>query len=238
MKNQKRQTLKVLETKKLFYRKYPYKVACLISGGHYITTYGTSFAISKAIEWERKYESNRWGKTSYSNSVKISELEEFCDRVRPFVEDENVQIRAEGRHFNLFCADKNTYAKIAQSLKTWVTEVTEPRTDKDLEYLLNNKSIKVLVDMLPYEKYKFKIVLKSTIKADQRQKLLNWISKYPDDIKVSGNTVTWLASQNKYVQDPFMYVSNDGIRTLVELYTGAYKSRTEEFVLRSTLYEA
>jgi hypothetical protein len=196
------------------------------------------YAVGKAMEWERKYTDNRWGKTSHGNSVKINELEDFCNRVRPFVEDENIRIRAEGRHFNLFCEDKATYIKIAEALKTWAKEITEPRTDKDLEYLLNNKSIKVLVDVLPYEKYKYKIVLKSTIKIDQRLKLLNWIKKYPDDIKVSGNTLTWLSSQSKYAQDPFMYVSNDGIRTLVELYTGAYKSRTEEFVLRSTLYQA
>lgn len=230
--------MKVLETKKLFYRKYPYKVACLISGGHYITTYGPSYAVGRAIQWEKKYSGNSWGKRLPGNDVKIDELEDFCMRVRPFIEDENIRIRAEGRHFNLFCADKVTYIKITESLKTWAKEITEPRSDKDLEYLLNNKSIKVLVDALPYEKYKYKVVLKSTVKSDQRIKLLNWINKYPNDIKVSGNTLTWLSGQGKYVQDPFMYVSNDGIRTLVELYTGAYKSRTEEFVLRSTLYEA
>lgn len=204
-----------------------------------MSRYGPSVAVSKALEWDRKY-SKDW-KPSYGQSSRVdpADLESFCTKVRPFIEDENVKVRSEGKHFNLFCLDKATYDKIAFSLREWVIETTEPKSDKDLEYLLANKAIKVLVNVLPYENYKYKIVIKPTMKYEQRAKLLGWMNKYgTEELRPSTSTMLWLAEHKRYVQDPFLYVASDGMRTLVELYLGPNKSRTEEFVLRSSLEEA
>ena len=234
--------MKTLETKKLFYRRYPYKVACLIDGAYHVSRYGTNYAVSKALEWDRKYGSQAgWVGFSYKGKPKldVTELENFCLAVRPFLEDENIRVRAEGKHFNLFCLDQATYDEIHKSLKEWAYELTAPKSDKDLKYLLANKAIKVLVDKLPYEKYKYKIVLKPNLKADQRAKLAGWVSKYSEEeLLPSPSTKRWFSDKVKYVQDPFIYVAEDGMRTLVELYLGPNKSRTEEFVLRSSLEEA
>lgn len=234
-------TLKVLETKKLFYRKYPFKVACLVDGAYYVATYGTSQAVSKALEWERKY-SGQTGWYGFSKKgrgqLDVVSLENFCLAVRQLPENENIRVRAEGKHFNLFCLDQATYDEVSKSLKEWAYEVTAPKSDKDLQYLVSNKAIKVLVDKLPHKQYKYKIVLKPNLKADQRAKLASWVSKYSvEELRPSPSTLAWFNNKTRYTQDPFMYVASDGMRTLVELYLGPNKSRTEEFVLRSSLEE-
>lgn len=224
---------KTLETKKLFYRKYPFKVCCLVTGGRFVTQYG-SHAVSHAMAWDKKY-----GRDGFSRNGRIdpNELDTFLNAVLPFLDNDSIKIRTEGKHFNLFCVDKATYNNILTRLGKWVYEMSEPKTDKDLEYLLNNQAIKVLVDQLPHEKYHYKIVLKSTLKSEARTKLLGWIRKYAeDDIYVSSpSTLDWLYGKKPYIQDPFIYVGSDQIRTLMELYLGNNKSRTEEYVIRSTL---
>ena len=231
--------MKILETKKLFYRKYPYKLACIIDGAYYVSRYGCHYAVLKALEWDQKYVTGSVNKVWGKSRLNVSDLENFCLAVRPFIEDENIRVRAEGKHFNLFCIDQKTHDEMCKSLHEWAYESTAPKNDKDLQYLLSNKAIKILVDRLPHEHYKYKIVLKPNLKADQRAKLASWVSRYSvKEIFPSPSTIAWFNNQTRYAQDPFMYVANDGMRTLVELYLGANKSRTEEFVLRSSLYQA
>lgn len=224
---------KKLETKKLFYRKYPYKIACSIHGATYVMREGYN-AVLKAKEWEHKY-----GHSTYMrhSRVDFDDLQEFVNAAVPFMEKDNIRVRSEGRHFNLFCLDEATYNAILDKVKKWAYEVTAPKSDKDLQYLLANKALKVIVDQLPYEKYKYKIVLKSSMKSDVRMRLNTWISKYSqDDMHVSSlSTRAWLSGTKNYTQDPFIYVAEDNIRTMVELYLGANKTRTEEFVLRSSI---
>lgn len=116
-------------------------------------------------------------------------------------------------------------------------EITEPKSDKDLKYLLESKSVKVIVDQFPYEKYQYKIVLKSTMKSDQRLKFNGWVDRYSDKgVYISSRaTQDWLKDRKQWAQNPFIYVEDDKTRTLVELYLGSNKSSTEEFVLRSAI---
>jgi hypothetical protein len=229
--------LKTLETKKLFYRKYPYKVACRIQGGYYVARYGQD-AVLKAMEWNKKYANNTYDyRVGGGTKLNYDDLDKFANLSRKYLVRDDIRVRAEGRHFNLFSMDKDTHEQIIKDLGNWVMEVTEPKNDKDLEYLLANKSVKVIVDQFPYEHYKYKIVLKSTMKADQRVRFNGWLNKYTEkDILVSSiTTQRWMDDKKQWAQNPFIYVSDDGVRTLVELYLGANKSRTEEFVLRSTI---
>lgn len=226
--------LKILETKKLYYRKFPYKVALRIKGGYYVTRYGSS-AVLKAKEWEVKYGSQSMG-YRYSR-IDMGELEQFTNLALQFIGRDDIRVRAEGTHFNLFSLDKTTHDSIVKTLGPWLEHVSEPKTDKDLQYLLENKSIKVIVDQLPHEKYKYKIVLKSSMKPDVRLRLKDWMGKYSqDDMTISSRTTyDWMKGLKPYAQDPFIYVAEDKVRTMVELYIGTNKARTEEFVLRSSI---
>lgn len=236
LRNPKRLTLKVLETKKLFYRKYPYKVACLVDGAYFVARYGANNAVSESMKWETRFGDS---KTRFRKLTDHDDLLNFCTAVVKFMDNDNIRIRSEGRHFNLFCLDETTYNDIVNTMKRWVHDTSKPKTATDLKYLLENKAIKVIVDKLPHDKFKYKVVLKSTLKSDQRVRLAGWVSKYPEDeLLPSPSTKNWLNEKTRYVQDPFMYVAEDGMRTLVELYLGPNKARTEEFVLRSSLEEA
>ncbi len=228
--------MKTLETKKLFYRKYPYKVACQIRGGYYVARYGQD-AVLKAMEWNKRYGNNQSYRFSKTSTLSYDDLDKFANLAKKYLGREDVRVRAEGTHFNLFSIDKDIHEQIIKDLSNWVMEITEPKSDKDLKYLLESKSVKVIVDQFPYEKYQYKIVLKSTMKSDQRLKFNGWVDRYSDKgVYISSRaTQDWLKDRKQWAQNPFIYVEDDKTRTLVELYLGSNKSSTEEFVLRSTI---
>jgi len=231
--------LKILPTKKLFFKKYPYRIACKIAGG--------SDIIRRGVDWTLEYA--RTSGKSDSRMKKINDwryryttpdyedLEKFTLTVSPFLSNENLKFRVEGSHFNIYCIDKGIYNDIQKSLYPWIQEQHEPISDKDLEFLLSNRT-KILVTALPHELYKFKVILKSTgLNYEKKLKFLNWVTKYTQDkrIRLSSSTIGWLSDRVRYCQSPFMYVKDESTLTLVELYLSNSISNIEEFVLRSSV---
>jgi hypothetical protein len=232
------QMLRTLVTKKLFFKKYPFKVACIVHGG--------SDIIRRGVDWTLDYARSEgtldvkrtkfWGQYSRHRSVDYVDLEKFTVHVKKFIEDEKIKFRVEGSHFNIYCLDKSTYNDLNSTLYPWIREVTEPKNDQDLLYLMSNRT-KILVDMLPYNTYQYKVMLKGGINYEKRSQFLTWVQRYTQDkrIKIGQSTVNWLIGSTQYCQAPFIYVKDSSLLTLVELYLNSKISGVDEYVLRSTV---
>lgn len=222
--------LQINKTKKLFYKKWPYKIECKIKGGNRLRYWDTASVINWCagnVDWRTKY----WE----SPDVNKSELLSFALKIEPLLGKE-LQTRIEGSNFNIFCADKNLYLEIINQLENWVESVTEPENDTELEFLLKHNGKKVIVNALPWDDFKYKVILKTNLKPDHKKNLVNWLKNYPDDkIKLSNKTEEWLLNKNWYMQDPFFYIADDSMLTFVHLFVGDSVKKVEEFVLRETV---
>jgi hypothetical protein len=220
--------MRFLKTKKLFYKKWPFKVECNLKGSSYIKWSGAD----TIIDWcNGKQVSKVWWD---KNRVDTKELLEFATTVKPYL-DKELQVRCEGNRFNLFCKDKSLLENMIKDLDKWVISVTEPENDTDLAYLTENTPGKVLCDSYPYTEYHYKIILRENMPTNTRATFLTWLIKYDGKIKIANGSLQWMEDRKRWMQDPFIYVKDTGTLTMVLLYLGNYAKRTHEFVLRSSI---
>jgi hypothetical protein len=220
-----------LKSSKLFYNKWPYKVEC--------RQVGASRVVHSGIDAVREWCAT--GKGMFVSGLESRLLDkteylEFANLVAPYIENPNVKIRVEGSHFNLFCIDKSVLETIDKDLNKWIRKISGPTTDEELEFMLSNGHKKILRDVLPKEKYKYRIYFKSKFPADRRLSFITWADKYSDRLEISDNSRRWLLSNRHYAQDPFMYVEDDKMLSMTGMYLSGYVKKIEEFILRDTAF--
>jgi len=226
-------TIRKLSSSKLFYNKWPYKVECWQTGASRVVHSGA--ALCK--EWCTTGKGLRFG--HYESKLDKVTFLEFVNAVEPFLErKEDIQIRVEGSHFNLFCKDPAILEEIDTAVSKWVTKISGPTTPEELKFLLSNGHKKILRDELPKEKYKYRIYFKSKFPADKRESFLRWADKYGDKLDISGTSRRWLLGQRHWAQDPFMYVDDDKMLSMTGMYLSGYVKKVEEFILRENVLTA
>ena len=226
--------IKKLKSSKLFYNKWPYKVECIQSGASKIIHSGVDLCkewcqTGKGLSFNR-YSQGVADKDQYLRFIKS--VEGFIDRT------DEIQIRVEGSHFNLFCKDPSILEEIDNSLHEWVRAIRGPTSQEELEFLLSNGHKKILCDALPYEKYKYRVYFKSKFPATNRSAFVSWADKYGDKLLVSGTSRRWLNGERHYAQDPFMYVEDDKMLSMAGMYLSGYVKKVEEFIERNSVLAA
>lgn len=223
--------IKKLKLSKLFYNKWPYKVECVQPGASRIVHTGAEIC----KEWCRTGKGLSFGHYGQRIADKTKYLQ-FIEAVEPFLErKEHIQIRVEGSHFNLFCKDPTILEEIDNRVHEWVRTIQGPTSQEELEFLLSNGHKKILCDALPYEKYKYRLYFKSKFPADKRSTFVIWADKYGDKLEISETSRRWLVSSRHYAQDPFMYVEDDKMLSMVGMYLSGYVKKVEEFILRDSV---
>ena len=214
------------KTKRLFYNKWPYKIECLQQGSSSVMRCG----IPAALEWCK-------GSNSFSGAFKNcnrAEITAFIAAISQFI-TKDVKIRTEGRHFNIFVKDTALFKEILGIMKPWIMAVTEPGSQEEYNFLVSNKTRKTLCDEIPKGLFKYRIYIRSRMKPDARQSFYNWTQRYEDKFDLAGSTTKWLTGDRPYIQDPFIYVKDDKILSMVGLFLGDNIKIIEEFIPRTQI---
>lgn len=206
-----------LKTKKLFYGEWPYKVATLCQGASILRHETIASTIIDRL-----------------NGPERHRLSKFCENYKKFSKKEH-KIRIERNHVNFFIKDRTLYDEVVDLMKDYITEVSEPENDLVLDTLNNDKKVTV-VNELPHGKYTTKIVLKSVMPVNQRTNLVELLQKYGiDKVRMSKTTERYLNGVRGYMQDPFFYIEDEKMMTLLLLAANGYIRKTERFVLKSSI---
>lgn len=223
-----------LRSSKLFYNKWPYKIACVQTGASKVIHIGVERCLKFCQGKEKDYFSNNDKKFIDKN-----DFSKFISATEPFLsKKDSIQIRVEGSHFNLFCKDIKVVEEIESALQKWIVGIWGPTTEEELNFLLANGHKKVLCDEFPKKKFKFKVYLKYKFPPEKRLSFLTWTEKYCNDLKISATTKRWLRGDRFYAQDPFMYVTNDKMLSMLGLYLSGYIKRVDEYILRDKVLTA
>jgi hypothetical protein len=220
--------IKKLKSSKLFFNKWPYKVECIQAGASRVVHSG----VGLCRQWCETGKGIRFNPYD-TRILDAKKFLSFIDAVEPFLDrKEDIQIRVENSHFNLFCRDVGVLEEIDDALDQWIRKISGPTTQEELEFLLSNGHKKILCDTYPKDMYKYRVFFKSKFSPDKRSAFLTWADKYGHSIVISETSRRWLMSQRHYAQDPFMYVIDDKMLSMVGLYLSGYVKKTEEFILR------
>ena len=223
-------SMKFLKTSRLFYKKWPFKVECYLKGASRIKYNG----VEDVIDWCMGVPGIGKGLWWEDKSIDKSELLQFATAVQPYL-DKEIQIRVEGAHFNIFCKDQDLLDNITHSLAAWVTAVYEPSNDDAYNYLLDNPGNKVLCEQYPWDGFQYKIILREKMPEDAKMNFLNWIQRYPGKIRIAGSSLNWIINNKRWMQDPFIYVKDQGTLTMTLLFLGNYCKKTHQYILKSSI---
>jgi len=219
-----------LKSNRLFYKKWPYKVCCVINGA------GQLMRASTASQ-SRLMLGGSWATYGNRNHINANpqELREFLHAVQPFLNRTDVKSRVEGRHFNIFCGDVVLLNQITTALNTWVTEIHSPDTDTELDFILENGHKAMLCDALPHGRYMYKVVFKHATTRELRQKFYDWSRNYGDRVNISKNNTEWFRGNRGWVQTPFMYVEDSQLLTMVGMFMGDAVQSVIKFITRDSI---
>ena len=223
-----------LLTKRLFFKKYPYKIQLRCEGSSLIKAFGFDYVYAQCkSDVELSTRRSKWQATIRFTIDKIA-LYQFATAIQPFCDDK-VKCRVEGSHFSFFVEDEATFDNIIDSCKKWIVAVWAPLNKDELTFLTGNNR-KIIVDELPYNKFTHKITFKTNWTKEAGGKFVEWLAKYPEDsYKISPTTLRYLAGTLNYCQDPFMYIAEAKMLTMLQLFAGDRIKYAEEFVPRATL---
>ena len=222
------------KTHKLFYGKYPYKIATTIRNGTYLRVW----SLKQIILWCIGGDDDESGIAFYYPSNKSSaadkqRLLKYCTSLQ-LLDTNSYKLRIEGSHVNYFFTDKAAYEKAIEALEEFVSCVYEPEDDQVLNAIVGDKKT-VVCNELPHGKYTHKVIFKQ-MPLDIRNNLLEWTKRYNSDmLYVSPGTERYLSGSRYYHQDPFLYVANGQMLMMVGFAAQGYVRRTEQFIPRSSI---
>ena len=216
--------MKVYQTNKLFYGKYPYRVETTIAGASRLSMWG----VDKTMKWcSGDLMLSHWETFTDDHKMNLYRFAESLKECKAL----GVKTRAEWETMNLYCADLETYNIVKKRFKKWIYSLTAPATAEDLARL-SSKPMQTLCKRLPHCRYTHKVILRCNMPAHQRLKFLDWLASYKGSIKPSKGTVKWMRGDYSYLQDPFVYVDNPKQLTMVGMFLGNNLKKVQEFVLQ------
>ena len=225
-----------LSSSKLFYNKWPYKIECVIRGANRVSLTG----IEKTKELCLGISQNPtpyWSRSAL-NKEEMADLLEFTYAVEPFVGlKDQLQIRCEGSHYNIFCNDLVLLETIHDALQPWIRRVVGPTTDEERDFMLDNGYKKILRDKLPHGEYQYKVYFKLLWDTADRRDFFKWATQRPDLFIIKHGTEKWLQGL-RWVHNPHMYVKDAKTMTMLGLKISGYVKRVDEFILRENLMTA
>jgi hypothetical protein len=169
----------------------------------------------------------------FHRNVNKSKLKKFVKLAEPFLID-TIKKRCENSICTFYCANLAMYDDMKDKLEEFIVEVVEPGSQEELDLLTQNTAKKVVCDALPHKLYRYKISIKATTPPNIRTSFKSWIANYGETIKTSNSTDCWFTSLRNYGQ-PFIYVKDSPMLSMVSMFLGGNISKIEEYVPRSSI---
>ena len=207
------------KTKRLFYKKYPYKIECFVPNGYYLRYYIKDKEIP------------------YYVSISDTTLTPFWEKLKPL--QDSVKIRIENNFISIYTTDQLVFEKATEELGEWVTCTWEPENQEFLNFLSEGNGIKVLCVQYPHNKYRYKICVNLKTDEDIKTRFANWVKNYPDNILVNKGSLAWFRGEYHVPSyttfTPYLYVSDQKMLSMVCLFLGKFIGRIEEYILKESI---
>jgi hypothetical protein len=210
-------------TNKLFYRKWAYKVA-------------TSVLLGRVLSREIHNLNTPWDSETLLRQHSYQTRQDllyYAEAMSELIRLPNVKLRREYDNYTYFTDSKTTADLITDKLKQFVTEVHEPASDTEAQFLLDNTKT-VIVDRLPYEEFQYKVTLSRSMTADARQLLRNWIIHNRDKVKLFSSSEYFLFNDG-WTYSPLIYVKDEKSLLMMRLFSGTHIKSVEKCILRSSI---
>ncbi len=231
-----KKSLKIKEciTKKLFYKKWLYKVVLECGGISSLHRRGIEYIQSVTVV----YNDNPWLRTSAQTiNANRRDLLEIGARLEDILTVAPHQIRTEGKTSAIFTNSEKLINEIVKQLEKFVVEIHHPDDESQAEFLLSNKN-KIICKQLPLDGYRYKVYFKNgEIKKESMDSFLKWATKFQDGrIHIPNGTKRILSGETyPMMYGNYFYAKDQKMATMALMVMGEHLNKSEEFVLKSEL---
>ena len=216
-----------LKTDKLFYGKWPFRITFRVRGANLICLKSNLYMGELRIR--RSYSNWR----GHGRIVDNVGLKKFANLLLDYL-DKELKFRMEYDDVQCYVKDPTLFKELQSVFKEYVTCVTEPHNEQELNYLLGNKKY-VIRDKYPKDIYHYKVVLKPMPIA-LRENFYKWLCQYDESkVSITKSTVEHLTTAKHWWNDCYFYVADSSMLVMANLAAQGYIRRTEEYVLRSSI---
>ena len=219
--------MKISKTTKLFYSKWPYKVSVRTRGAYLIRFYGAEILIRRFDDPTDNFSYHRL------KPHELEDLEKCARNVLKLKNIPNIKYRYEGGTINLFTDTIEVFDIICNTFLSKIVEVWKPTNDFEIQHLKDNIN-NVIVDVLPYNKYKYKVVLRYNTPAAIRESIFKWLGNNQFSTRPSNATRRFLTCHS-YIQSPFIYIEDDKTLMMLQLIAGEQIKKTEKYIIRTDI---
>ena len=231
-----KKSLKIKEctTKKLFYKKWLYKIV--------IECGGLSSLHRRGIEYIQTVQpinnGNVWLKSSTQTiAANRRNLIEIASKLEDILTVAPHQIRTEGGSSAIFTKSEKMINEVHVQLKSYVVEIHRPDDKSQADFLLSNKN-KIICKQLPLTGYRYKVHFKNgEIKRESMDSFLKWAKNFEDGrIHIPKSTKRILEGETyPMMYGNYFYAKDQKMATMALMVMGDYLNKSEEFILKSEL---
>ena len=224
--------IKRVETKRLFYKKWLFKIVLKCGGISYLHRRGIDY-ITRVVP---SGPNNSWTRLSAETIVKnrdnLLRISSILELILPTADH---QIRVESATCAIFTNDINLINQVESRLNEFVAEIHKPANDEESNFLLSNKN-RVICKELPLDGYKFRVYFKNgQMSTTAMSNFLKWADKFDDGrIHVPRGTRRILEGDTMpYFYGQYFYAKDQKMASMALMIMGEHLNKTEVFVLKS-----
>ncbi len=221
--------MKIEITKKLFYKKWLYKIEVHQLGVCYIKRLSLEDINDLDTTSKRSAVSTLYMKAA-SNKKNLIATALFLEQLKTSHE---FFTRVEGDYLGIYTNDIDILEKVRNEFKNNVFRLWQPKTVKEQDFLTKNSNV-VICKKLPNHDFRFKSYIGSLEKVSRNitDQFLSWAKNYQDSIIIPNATrELFEASYRGYSFNNYLYIRDAKTLMMVNMYLGGLISRTEQYIL-------
>ncbi len=231
---------KYCKTKKLFYKKYSYKIVFTVYCAWRISRTGLINAKKWAADPTLVAEPSWYSVIDKVKNIKDSKksLYQFICLFEKYINDENAIYSASYDRVIVYFSDNTLLEKFETNMSDYIKEVWKPADTDISNYLENNVNV-VVCNKLPFNQFQCKVYLKHMLPASVKENLYNWYLNSVEigNVKMSKSLELYISNNKNYMSTNYFYIKNEDDILLVTMLLDKFISKVEKYKIENNIKE-
>jgi len=211
-------TLALKETKKLFYKKWLYKISLNIPGCAILRNKSGEDLEYYLADVPFSFPANNFPQSLQARALRSKNTLIELNLLLNSYDKKSFSKRIENDFFDVYSNNKNLINELEQQFEKFIRVIYRPKT-KNIDKLLNNTHT-IFVDSLPKEKYEYRLYLKPhRVDQDKKSNFLTWLSSQGDATTLSDSLTEWFITCTMNWDRRYILVDNEKTLLMIKLHT-------------------
>ena len=228
--------VKVEQSYQLWYNKYLYKSTFFIPGIYVTRNYHTEAEIEAHIE---DIQRASWKQALFSSFVDAYRQNQnlilsFAKLTEHRRRNKDIFIRIQEPHVSIFTNNLDIHTSLEKAFTDQLYSTSRP-DEKCIPILLDDKNV-IVVNKLPYNRYRYKVIINNySISHSIPKSLFEWGVAQGDAVKFSRKTERYFKSPGLYLDQGFLYVEDKNTLMMCNMFLTKCPNRIIKYVPESEL---